>query len=670
MSHQQRGRNQRRGTSKVRDPTIAVTSEALALPPPPQQVRLGEDCAASVSDPLNVRMGLTKASLDALNQHMGEVLHNFQALESTTLDGLDEVKESVDQANFEHKEGLTNLELKLTEVVSALHGEIELLKQQLKAVELAGGTGRVMVRETKIEGPKSKEFRGERDAQEVEKFIWKMEDYFEHLYIADKAAKIWAATVYLAETAMLWWRRKKADMEKGICSIKSWDQFKFELKRQFYPQNVVNEARKKLRELRQTTSISEYVENFTKLIMQIPNLASDDLLFTFIDGLQDWARQELQQRQVKDVDEAIAVAESLNDYRTEPTKARDTNFQTDGDHGYQDRGKQVAAPDCDSREQGNQAPWRNRYNQRRKDAGPRHHSYICKDTSHSYKDCPSLKKLGAIITTKRKLTEERIQAGEQAREQLSHIAHLGNMVLGAVVAEKPALKQVAQGKHNIVKLVHALGDDVIGKERQSVEPGSLFMDAQLNRQSVRIMVDTGATHNFVSEAKAKSLGLVFGPSSSVLKMVNAKPTNVKGIARNVQLNIGAWQGNVSFLVASLDVFDLVLGLDYWDAVKAFICPFLNQIYIYDPRGPCVVQAVRVPQVVSLLSAIQTVKGFKEEGAPVLAVGTGTKEVKRDKALTPSEQRVLKGKDLIVWMKPPAKGPYMAPPKLEDSRKQR
>lgn len=276
-----------------------------------------------------------------------------------------------------------------------------------------------------------------------------------------------------------------------------------------------------------------------------------------------------------------------------------------------------------------------------------------------------MKKLGAIIIVERKLTEERIQPGEQAREQPPHIAHLGNMVLGAVVAEKPAL-----GKHDIVKLVHALGDDVIGKERQSGEPGSLFVDAQLNGQSVRIMVDTGATHNFVSEAKFKSLGLVFGPSSSVLKTVNAKPTNVKGVTRNVQLNLGAWQGNVSFFVASLDVFDLVLGLDYWDAVKAFICPFLNQIYIYDPRGPCVVQAVRVPQVVSLLSAIQTVKGFKEKGAPVLAVGTGTKEVKRDKALTPSEQRVLKGKDLIVWTKPPAKGPYMAQPKLGDSRKQR
>nr|XP_033512231.1 uncharacterized protein LOC117276917 [Nicotiana tomentosiformis] len=302
-----------------------------------------------------------------------------------------------------------------------------------------------------------------------------MEDYFEHLCIVDEAAKIRAATMYLADTAMLWWRRKKADMEKGTCSIKSWDQFKFELKRQFYPQNVVNEARRKLRELRQTTSISEYVKNFTKLILQIPNLESDDLLFTFIDGLQDWSRQELQRRQVQDVDEAITVAESLNNYRTESTKARDANFQPDGDHGYREKGKQVAAPDRDSREQSNKAYWRD--NQKRKEAGPRNGCYICKDSSHGYKDCPSLKKLGAIITAERRLTEERIQADEQAKEQPPAIAHLGNMILGASVVEKPAVKQTTQVKHDIVKLVHALGDDVIGKERQSGEPGSLFVDA-------------------------------------------------------------------------------------------------------------------------------------------------------------------------------------------------
>ena len=104
-------------------------------------------------------------------------------------------------------------------------------------------------------------------------------------------------------------------MEKGLYTIATWDDFKKELKKQFFPENVVYEARKKLQELKHKTTISDYVREFTTLTLQIPNLAIEDALFFFIDGLQSWAKQELQRRGVKDVDEAIAVAESLTEFQ-------------------------------------------------------------------------------------------------------------------------------------------------------------------------------------------------------------------------------------------------------------------------------------------------------------------------------------------------------------------
>ncbi|XP_070007761.1 uncharacterized protein [Nicotiana sylvestris] len=229
-----------------------------------------------------------------------------------------------------------------------------------------------------------------------------MENYFEHLNIIEEATKVRAAMMYLTNTAMLWWRRKKVDMEKGICCIKNWEQFKFELKHQFYPQNVVNEARRKLRELKQTTSIREYVKEFTKLILQIPNMESDDLLFYFIDSLQNWAKQELQRRQVQDVDEAIAVAESLNDFRTEAPKPRDNHFKPDRDHDYHDEGKQIATPDRESKERNNGHNWRDRYTQKKKAVNLRNACYLCKDPSHIFKDCASFQKLGALIAAEQR----------------------------------------------------------------------------------------------------------------------------------------------------------------------------------------------------------------------------------------------------------------------------
>nr|XP_010312994.1 uncharacterized protein LOC104644612 [Solanum lycopersicum] len=117
-------------------------------------------------------------------------------------------------------------------------------------------------------------------------------------------------------------------MERGACQIDDWEQFKTELKRQFYPQNVVHEARRRLRELKQTSSIRDYVKEFTKLTLQIPSLTSEDLLFYFLEGLQNLAKQELQRRQVHDVDEAIVVAESLNDFRGDAAKGRDNRSRT------------------------------------------------------------------------------------------------------------------------------------------------------------------------------------------------------------------------------------------------------------------------------------------------------------------------------------------------------
>uniref|UniRef100_A0A1U7VVG0 Uncharacterized protein LOC104217768 n=1 Tax=Nicotiana sylvestris TaxID=4096 RepID=A0A1U7VVG0_NICSY len=470
-----------------------------------------------------------------------------------------------------------------------------------------------------------------------------MEDYYEHLNIVDEAAKIRAATMYLIDTAMLWWRRKKTEMEKGTCSIQTWEQFKSELKRQLYPQNVVNEARRKLRELKQTTSIREYVKEFTKLILQIPNMSGEDVLFYFMDGLQNWAKQELQRRQVKDVDEAIAVAESLTDFRTEaPSQGTPRANPSDLEEivHIETKASKLLAPIVIPKEKA---------------------TTILTGAT----DCPSLGKLSALIAAERRqegAAQTDIQAGEAATQGRQNVAHLGHMMLGALLTKEPALKQVTRDKPDLAQMGQTLLGAVMGKEPRLKQKGSLFVDAKLNGQPVRIMVDTGATHNFVTEAKARSLGLTFSPSSSLLKTVNANLTNVNGVAHNVQLNLGAWQGSVSFFVAPMDV------------------------------GPCVVPTLRVPQAVGQLSAMQIVKGFKRGEATFLAAVTEINEVKVDETLPPCVQQVLdENKDvmpeelpkclplrrevdhqieLIPGAKPPAMGPYrMAPPELEELRKQ-
>lgn len=145
----------------------------------------------------------------------------------------------------------------------------------------------------RMDYPRPSRFDGAKDGKEVENFIWQMEQYFDNLRLGDETTKSKAATSYLMDTAMLWWRRRHADIERATCLVDTWEEFKKELKSQFYLENFVYEARRKLRELRQKSMIREYVKDFTTLMLQIPNLSDQELVFHLIDGLQGWAKQEL-----------------------------------------------------------------------------------------------------------------------------------------------------------------------------------------------------------------------------------------------------------------------------------------------------------------------------------------------------------------------------------------
>ena len=124
---------------------------------------------------------------------------------------------------------------------------------------------------------------------------------------------------------------------------------------------------------------------------------------------------------------------------------------------------------------------------------------------------------------------------------------------------------------NHMALINHISIAALAAKPASIKPReSLFVYAKLNGKNVRIMVDTGATHNFVMEQKAKELGLNYGASNTKLKTVNATPTSVHGIAPKVPIDLREWTGQTDFTISPMDVFDVILGLDFWYEVDAFI----------------------------------------------------------------------------------------------------
>lgn len=56
---------------------------------------------------------------------------------------------------------------------------------------------------------------------------------------------------------------------------------------------------------------------FTTLMLKVPNLTDEDMLFHFMDGLQNWSKTKLEYTQVSTIDEATTQVEALMDFKHE-----------------------------------------------------------------------------------------------------------------------------------------------------------------------------------------------------------------------------------------------------------------------------------------------------------------------------------------------------------------
>ncbi|RVW11715.1 hypothetical protein CK203_115452 [Vitis vinifera] len=72
-----------------------------------------------------------------------------------------------------------------------------------------------------------------------------------------------------------------------------------------------------MRRLKHTSLIHNYVKEFSSLMLEIPNMIEEELLFNFMDNPQGWVEQELRRRGIQDLATTMVVAESLTDYKRE-----------------------------------------------------------------------------------------------------------------------------------------------------------------------------------------------------------------------------------------------------------------------------------------------------------------------------------------------------------------
>ena len=234
--------------------------------------------------------------------------------------------------------------------------------------------------------------------------------------------------------------------------------------------------------------------------------------------------------------------------------------------------------------------------------------------------------------------------------------------------------------------------------KQTDKPGDFsteYVDISINWRLARAKVDSGAEANIMTKTMAEKLGLNIVPSNNRLKTVNAPQTPVCGVSHGVSITLGKWQGKTNFTVAPLDIFDIILGQEFFQRCHTIIDPYLQQLMVMEREGPCMVPLVKVPKKDGHvhLSAMQILKGLKKGELTFLATIASSEEdhgameslppiiktvLEKNKDVMPDElpktlppRREVDHKiELEVGAKPPAHAPYrMAGPELEELRKQ-
>ncbi|KAL3739200.1 hypothetical protein ACJRO7_020581 [Eucalyptus globulus] len=544
------------------------------------------------------------------------------------------------------QEELTQRYEPLEAAMVAMRAEIAELTSKLAEAQAARVNGVITVQGPRVDTPKPKEFRGSRVAKDVDNFLWYMERYFQAMGNDDQT-RVNTASMYLADSALLWWRRRSDDR----CGnpIATCVGFVEEFRRNYFPAYAEEEARDELKRLEQKGGVRDYIKRFSELLLQIPSMNEVKAFHQFMGGLKPWTKQELKRYSVGDLTTAMTVAESLVEYKASPSTSRPDTRPRDKGIGGGDRGR------FNNRPIGARPP--NDPHPHQANAGPngggqrKVRSYSCFfcDGPHMARDCPNKAKLAALCKE------------DEPREE----ARLGSLRLLSTI-----------------------------KTKKAKEPkGLMFADVKIGVTTMSALMDTGASNIFVSEEAMKKLNLRVEKGASWLKTVNSKEVPAIGVARDVELQLGSWRGKETLEVIPLDDYDIVIGIKFLDRIHAIVVPFAECICVLDKSSQCMIPVHRESERDrKMISAIRLTKGARKGEVTFLATlkieddkGEG-KEVPTEatqvldsfKDVMPSElpkklppkREVDHRIELVPDARPPAMAPYrMTPPELEELRRQ-
>uniref|UniRef100_A0A1S4BZT8 Reverse transcriptase n=1 Tax=Nicotiana tabacum TaxID=4097 RepID=A0A1S4BZT8_TOBAC len=120
--------------------------------------------------------------------------------------------------------------------------------------------------------------------------------------------------------------------------------------------------------------------------------------------------------------------------------------------------------------------------------------------------------------------------------------------------------------------------------------------------------------------KVERLGLVVGKGKGRVKAINSPPQPVGGMAKEVPVKLGPYEGKFNLRVVIIDDFELIVGMEFLRQTNTMLASYADLLLMMGENGakPCIIPCITMKMAAENISALQLKKGVKRHEPTFLA----------------------------------------------------
>ncbi|XP_031479935.1 uncharacterized protein LOC116250452 [Nymphaea colorata] len=430
-----------------------------------------------------------------------------------------------------------------------LDREIEMMNGQGRGQHHAGFNHRRRDRQNeeprlpmpKMDFPK---FNGKRPKE----WVYKAEQYFICQEIAEQH-KIRLAKMYLEEEAMQWYCFWEEDYPNA-----TWDLFKDELLLRFGETTYVNHEIE-LRNLKQTSTVQDYQSKFERLCSMVKNRPEDSKIAHFIGGLDEDIQIEMLRDPPTELRRCFALAKTIEE-QLRRREARKKAYKPGIASKPKPNFVKSAPP---QRKFENRPAFRNNIpnkyisRQEREERIKKGLCFNCEEKWHAGHKCKHFQ-LYEVTDS-----DEELEESEEVDTEGTEVAKVGEDT-----------EEKEEG------LCHALTNN---------GPNAMKVVGKINNQKVIVLLDTGATHNFLNSRLAHLVDGKTTPQASFNVMVgNGEKLACNEICKNVGLEMHKVPFKVDLYLLPIGGVDVVLGIQWMKTLKRILWDLDDMTMTFPKEG--------------------------------------------------------------------------------------